>query len=203
MYVQEQREICHRSANGASKVKYMTECLLMRIFNILNALRVPVNDKIIFSGGAGSSSSIALATALAVESHGAGPGCGAGLGGLGLGGGSRHSRRGLCLLSRLGDLVGNSLGRALGPSRRRGAKLSGAGAAGHAGPDIVGGLGAGDRQALKVTRDRGIDVLEFVGGLVQDVDLAGASEGALALGLGCDMRRGDKPALLVEHELVD
>lgn len=82
MYVQEQRETCYRSANGASKVRDMTEYLLISICNILDELRVPVSDELTFAGGAGSSSSIALATALAVESHGPGPGCGAGLGGL-------------------------------------------------------------------------------------------------------------------------
>lgn len=46
-------------------------------------------------------------------------------------------------------------------------------------------------------------MLELVGGLVQDVDLAGASEGALTLGVGGGVRSGEELALVVGDELLD
>lgn len=46
-------------------------------------------------------------------------------------------------------------------------------------------------------------MLELVGGLVQDVDLAGASKGTLTLGIGGGVRGGEEPALVVGDELLD
>lgn len=68
--------------------------------------------------------------------------------------------------------------------RGRRAELSGAGVAGHAGLEVAGSFGAGDGHALEVNIERGVNVLEFVGGLVQSIDLAGAAEGALTLDIG-------------------